>query len=479
MTEQLFKPAKPHTFDGSDTTLVAVKTWTYTVEEYMEFAKIPAANQTRVAAMFLADTAKMWYINTYVIPETPLPDLKTFLVAFKEHHRSSESSSDIRRKIETIKQKNRSVADYGTEFESLINELGKGVDLGWAKDHFIKGLEDVEVRLSLLSLATFETETIKELTKKGHRLQQAVQQSRPRTSYKPPTPGKAPAAFTSSQPNPNPGAKLTKLSEKEREEHRAKGLCFKCRRHGHIARDCPDGGKEIQVKKESVNEATIVEQSDSDFEYPSVPTIKVHTVIQGTPVKALVDCGATPNILSIDFIHKRRLRTVPARPVYLHQAMSPHGIHVNEKVISNVEIPSKSWKSSRPHSFLVAPLKNNDAILGMSFLKAEKALVDAENSDIIVSMQEKDDEELETSLKGVTLPSFCPKITRNQTSKEPTISPDQASLLNIKYFDRYSDVFSDKPPTKPFNPNAPYHRITLANDKQILNGRMFRIFTCY
>ena len=81
MTEQLFKPAKPHTFDGSDTTLVAVKTWTYTVEEYMEFAKIPATNQTRVAAMFLTDTAKMWYINTYVIPETPLLDLKTFLVA--------------------------------------------------------------------------------------------------------------------------------------------------------------------------------------------------------------------------------------------------------------------------------------------------------------------------------------------------------------------------------------------------------------
>src|SRR5436190_14542565 len=162
---------------------------------------------------------------------------------------------------------------------------------------------------------------LQELTKKGHRLQQAVQQSRPRTSYKHPTPGKASAALTSSQTNPNPGAKLTKLSEKEREEHRAKGLCFKCRKHGHIARDCTDGGKETQVKKESVSEAVVVEQSDSDFEYPSVPTIKIDTVIQGTPVKALVDCGATPNILSTDFIHKQRLRTVPARPVRLHQAM--------------------------------------------------------------------------------------------------------------------------------------------------------------
>ena len=141
----------------------------------------------------------MWYINTYVIPETPLPDLKTFLVAFKEHHRSSESSSDIRRKIETIRQKDRSVADYGTEFESLSNELGKGVDLGWARDHFIKGLGDVEVRLSLLSLATFETETIKELTKKGHRLQQAVHQARPRTSYKPPTPGTTTRTIGSTQ----------------------------------------------------------------------------------------------------------------------------------------------------------------------------------------------------------------------------------------------------------------------------------------
>ena len=56
---------KPDKFDGTDTSIATVTSWMFTVEEYMELAEVPAEKQTRLAATWLSDTAKIWYINTY------------------------------------------------------------------------------------------------------------------------------------------------------------------------------------------------------------------------------------------------------------------------------------------------------------------------------------------------------------------------------------------------------------------------------
>jgi len=89
----------------------------------MDLAKVPENKQTRLAGTYLLGIAKSWYINKYA-DVTPLPSLANFLANFKKHHTRTDNAITVIRRIETMKQGRRPAADYGTEFESLVAELG-------------------------------------------------------------------------------------------------------------------------------------------------------------------------------------------------------------------------------------------------------------------------------------------------------------------------------------------------------------------
>ena len=97
------KITKPDKFDGKDTSIATVTAWTFSVEEYMELAEISIDKQTRLAATWLSDSAKVWYINSYQDVK-PLPSLKDFLKSFKEQHLTAHSKADVIKRSETIRQ---------------------------------------------------------------------------------------------------------------------------------------------------------------------------------------------------------------------------------------------------------------------------------------------------------------------------------------------------------------------------------------
>ena len=83
-----------------------------------------------------------------------------------------------------------------------------------------------------------------------------------------------------------------------------------------MSNNCPDfvawqatkGNKSQSGKNKATVSEVVVDESDSDSEYP-VPTITVETQIQDTPVKNfLIDCGATVNLVDSKLVQRRRLR---------------------------------------------------------------------------------------------------------------------------------------------------------------------------
>ena len=469
------KPAKPPTFNGKDTSIATVKTWAFSVKEYLELTDTPKDKETRFAGSYLDGDAKTWYINNYA-DVTPLPNLDDFLKEFKSNFLSTNHQTYAAEQIERIKQNKRTVTAYTAEFNLLLSETGAKKDEPWPKRHYFRGLDD-EIRKGIApSIAT--AKDVDGLATMAQNMANALELSGPKQT-RTREESKGPIDTGRRSQSSSTGKKYPpKLSTRERTTLIANDGCFACRKinAGHVANDCPEFKdqkdnskvkKESMVKEESVNDMSVVE-SESESPYSSVPVITVPAEVQGVSVTALADCGASINVLSTDTVQRQRLRTQRTTPVRVHQPLVPKGIIVNEKVISHVILPKQSWKSKKPEDFLVAPLQNHDAILGMPFLSTNNILIDPARRRLLLPGTNRDQS-----------PDACHKSisveTVNNIEWEPTIAPELATKLHDEMVKEYSDVFANKLPNKPPNPDAPRHRIILRDPNLSINGRMFAL----
>jgi len=257
------KPSKPVIFDDTDVTHTLVRNWMFSIQEYMDLAEVPENKRTRLMGTYLSGIAKSWYINKYA-DVTPLPSLADFLANFKKHHTHTDNAVTVIRRIETMKQGHRPAADYETEFESLVTELGN-TDTRWVHEHFLWGLDDATH--IALAPALLGDEDLDSLIARANNVSRALKQARPHTTT---THTMTHAPASSSQPSqsnfsssPSAPANLKKLTEMEREYlHNNRG-CFRCRKTNvdHIASTCPEtsGGKPSTpvIKKEAAIDAIV------------------------------------------------------------------------------------------------------------------------------------------------------------------------------------------------------------------------------
>jgi len=386
------------------------------------------------------------------------------------------------------------LSDYCTEFKMHLAVLGPNKNPLWEQRHFLRGLRP---KLHI-TMAPYRT-TAKDLddlmnmaqdTDEALQLAGAYSTSTSFTSRAAtlgsPSAAQSKVSGSASRPSTPAASRITgsatrkPITDADRVYLRANDGCFWCRKinAGHISNSCPEflawkaakeKGSSMERAKGTVSEIVVAaSESDSESDYP-VPSIVFKTEIQGTSAdNSMVDCGATVNLVDSKFVQKRHLRTYTSHPIRIHQALSPKGAITNTMLSSKVRIPSKNWESIKPAKFIVTPLEHHDMILGMPFLTAERIKIDPAASDILlpssaecraISTQGLGEEKIDKGdgsrkilpprdLSEVSRPLVQMKLPLMKSIDEdkPSISLSEATKLNARFMEEYSDVFTNKLP---------------------------------
>ncbi|KAF8749954.1 hypothetical protein RHS01_09608 [Rhizoctonia solani] len=160
-------------------------------------------------------------------------------------------------------------------------------------------------------------------------------------------PAKSPVTATTSTSTTTTRVRLSEdpnyVTPEERDRCRASGLCVKCGQKGHGIKQCPNGWKA--------------------------------TIKEAEPIKTLIDSGATSNFISPALVEKLKI----PKP----KLENPRVVRMLDGTLSQTgriwhQVQLAVLANGHLHTipFLVCPIGDTPAILGMTWLTAEAPLID-------------------------------------------------------------------------------------------------------
>jgi hypothetical protein len=226
------KYEKPHTYHGKTTE--NLESWIFKMDEYCELTHIQADEQVRFAATYLKDQANLWWrsYKTSINWATNAPTWEQFTDVLKRQFVPVNTTISAYDRLQRLSQKT-SVNQYNHEFRALMMELPQ-MDQTTRLDYYIKGLKsNIRPFVTMFQPTNLmEAETTAERVDAatyipGHRTPGPSYTHKPRPTYRAPG-GPAPMELDA----------ITKLTPAERDRLRHEGGCFRCRKKGHLAREC-------------------------------------------------------------------------------------------------------------------------------------------------------------------------------------------------------------------------------------------------
>lgn len=215
--QSFLRGKEPPAFDGTETG--RFKTWIFDIEEALSLRRLPPGKEVTFAASYLEGNAKLWFVAMCNEGKRPNNwfELRSMLSkAF------GPANDDERSRILLLGSKQTgSLDDFIKEFSGLAL-AAQGVDEQTKAVLFMKGLHVSLQRTVLQQHPASLQEAI--------RAAKCAEDLAILDSSGPVSPGLA--ATGARKP-------LARLTPEEREKLFRERRCFRCRRAGHIARDCP------------------------------------------------------------------------------------------------------------------------------------------------------------------------------------------------------------------------------------------------
>jgi hypothetical protein len=222
------KPDRPPPFSGRKTE--SLEAWIFQMQQFCILAPIPEADRIQFAATFLKDQAALWWRSYHqtINWQNAAPNWNGFLVALRQQFVPVNTSISAYDRLQRLSQK-ASVNAYNHEFRAIMLEL-PDMDQATRMNYYLRGLKDnlrpFVAMQQPANLAAAETiaERVDAVTFKPTARGSGF---RPSPNYRSPG-GAAPMELDA----------ISKLTPNERDRLRREGGCFRCRKKGHLARDC-------------------------------------------------------------------------------------------------------------------------------------------------------------------------------------------------------------------------------------------------
>ncbi|CCO37652.1 Retrotransposable element Tf2 155 kDa protein type 1 [Rhizoctonia solani AG-1 IB] len=216
------------------------------------------------------------------------------------------------------------------------------------------------------------------------------------------------------------------VSKEEIDKHRANNQCIKCGREGHRAAVCRTGWKapgELKPKEDKGKETAKVAETESESEKDNItPLLNISIQLKDqAEIDTLIDSGATANFISPSTIERLKIPTITLeqpRTVTMLDGSTPKQGKIWKKATITFHFDGRPMT----HDFLVSPIGNHSAILGIKWL-------------------EKESPEIDWSTRQLSLPIASPEIATIAQEEEADDSP----LSGIpEQYHVYAKVFGEE-----------------------------------
>ncbi|QRW20575.1 Retrotransposable element Tf2 protein [Rhizoctonia solani] len=308
----------------------------------------------------------------------PPTTIQALTAKFKEAFADPNAKQAAARKIATLVQTS-TTSEYVTEFCNLIAELDWNEEAYIAQ--FTRGLH-WKVK-ELLSTKDSIPDNLKAIFAAAIKIDNICcknEENRPKK-----VPAKSPATVATTSTTTTQRVRLSEdpnyVTPEERDCRRASGLCVKCGQKGHSIKQCPNGWKatikEVAKVAEDVELGKDIEFVNLGLDSNKKPLLFINLYIQNIlaePLRTLIDSGATSNFISPSIVEKYKIPKT--------QLKNPQVVRMLDGTISQTgriwhQVHLTVLANGHPHSipFLVCPIGNTPAILGMTWLTTEAPLI--------------------------------------------------------------------------------------------------------
>ncbi|KAA8490366.1 hypothetical protein FVE85_8519 [Porphyridium purpureum] len=312
---------------------LAVRSWTDAAQDRVHQAlcdEYQAANRMwdqdaelraiRTAATFLGGSARLWWSILDPRPQS----FAAFLVAVRQQFEPAEPERQARDHLAACSQRNRPVSEYASDFADCLLQISAVVD-GEKFDRFVRGLAPkVQIQVRLKAPTTYESAVHAALS-----VDPVYRQAAAPSPHHGSSSGFAPMDLRGVEHDgfqrrraQGLGKKKAVRSKRQQQSSTTPGdrrqggakptgshvnesrdRCRRCGERGHWANECLNQ-----------HELGMLEFQLRTVDMPAHKLLKMAALIDGLPISAVVDTGATATFLSLDLCERIGLRIKTGGP---------------------------------------------------------------------------------------------------------------------------------------------------------------------